>query len=128
MTKRDTLVWIASFMMLILLVGLVAYLTFIPVPAENKELIITVLGVLLGGGAAAMPNLFGDKDGETNKLRDRVRTLEAQMALQKAEHDVLIARLVSQADTLKEQYDSIVGMLIDRHVVKAEGLALEVVK
>ena len=65
MTKRDVLIWIASFMMLLLLVGLVAYLTFIPVPAENKELIITVLGVLLGGGAAAMPNLFGDKDGVT---------------------------------------------------------------
>ena len=122
MTKRDVLIWIASFMMLLLLVGLVAYLTFIPVPAENKELIITVLGVLLGGGAAAMPNLFGDRDGETTKLRERVRTLENQMASQKAEHDVLIARLVTQIETTKAQYDQIVSMLVDRHVVKAEGL------
>ena len=44
------------------------------------------------------------------------------MASQKAEHDVLIARLVTQIETTKAQYDQIVSMLVDRHVVKAEGL------
>ena len=65
-SKMDDFVW--GPVMLILLVGLVGYLTFIPVPSDNKDLIITVMGVLLGGGAAAMPNLFGDKDTETEKF------------------------------------------------------------
>ena len=121
MTKRDTLVYIASFVMLMLLVGLVGYLTFIPVPSDNKELIITVMGVLLGGGAAAMPNLFGDKDAETEKLRERVRIVEAAMKDQKAAHDIQIAALTAQNETIKSQFDQIVSMLVQRHVVHGIG-------
>lgn len=121
MTRRDTLIYLASFTMLMLLVGLVGYLTFIPVPPENKELIITVMGVLLGGGAAAMPNLFGDKDGETEKLRERVRVVEAAMKDQKASHDVQIAALTAQNETIKLQFDQIVSMLVQRHVVHGIG-------
>lgn len=113
MSKRDTLIYISSFVMLMLLVGLVGYLTFIPVPAENKELIITVLGVLLGGGAAAMPNLFGDKDSETEKLRGRVRELESDIAVLKAEYAAT-----------KNQYDMIVKMLVDRHLEPGKGSAV----
>jgi len=122
MTKRDLLVWTASFFMLLMLIALVGYLTFIPVPDTNKDLIITVLGVILGGGAAAMPNLFGDKDGETNKLRDSIIQMEKEMAKQKAEHDLKIAELQVQNETLRQQYDKIVAMLVERHVIHGEGL------
>ena len=122
MTRRDLMIYIASFFMLLLLTGMVGYLTFIPVPADNKELIVTVLGVLLGGGAAAMPNLFGDKEGETGKLKEHIARLEAQMAEQRRVHDVQIASLQTALDTTKAQYDQIVAMLIDRHVVRAEGI------
>ena len=108
--------------MLILLVGLVGYLTFIPVPSDNKDLIITVMGVLLGGGAAAMPNLFGDKDTETEKLRERVRVVEAAMKDQKASHDIQIATLKAQNETIKTQFDQIVSMLVQRHVVQGIGI------
>jgi predicted component of type VI protein secretion system len=113
MNKRDTLIYFASFVMLMLLVGLVGYLTFIPVPTDNKELIITVMGVLLGGGAAAMPNLFGDKDSETEKLRSRVRELESDIAVLKAEYR-----------QTKDQYDTIVKMLVDRHLEPGKGAAI----
>lgn len=116
------MIYIASFFMLLLLTGMVGYLTFIPVPADNKELIVTILGVLLGGGAAAMPNLFGDKEGETSKLKEQIARLEAQMAEQRRVHDVQIASLQTALDTTKAQYDQIVSMLIDRHVVRAEGI------
>lgn len=124
MTRRDTLIYISSFTMLLLLVGLIGYLTFIPVPADNKELIITVLGVLLGGGAAAMPNLFGDKDGETNKLREQLQLLQTELAAQKAEHDVMRAELRTENETIRNQYDKIVAMLVERHVVHAAGVVV----
>lgn len=112
MSNKDLLVYVASFFMLILLVSILGYLTYIPVPQDNKELIITILGVLLGGAAAAMPNLFGSKDTETEQLRTRLRSTEEHLA-------VLEAKYI----TLKESHDKMVAMLIERHVVTGEGNA-----
>jgi predicted component of type VI protein secretion system len=103
----------ASMLMLGITVSLVGYLTFIPVPVDNKEVVLTVLGVLLGGASAAMPNLFGDQDGETDALRARVRQLEEQIAVMQAEYK-----------TTKAQYDTIVKMLVDRHLEPGKGAAL----
>ncbi|MFV0512489.1 MAG: hypothetical protein ACK5MY_02465 [Jhaorihella sp.] len=98
--------YFASAMMLLMLVLMVMYLTYIPVPEGNKEIILLILGVLTGGGAAAIPNLFGDADSENEKLRERVRHLEHKLAV-----------VTTQYDEVKHQYDVIVEMLIDRHVV-----------
>lgn len=108
--NRDAFVYFASFFMLLLLVGILAYLTYIPVPAENKELILTILGVLLGGAASAMPNLFGSKDAETEKLRERVRQSENEISVLKAQYE-----------TLKEQHDQVMKMLVDRHILGDHG-------
>lgn len=121
MDRRETLIWLASAAMLGLLVGIVGYLTVFPVPEGNRELIVTILAVLLGGASAAMPNLFGDR--ETEKLRERLRDMERQMVEQRARHDVEIAALRSANETLKQQFDHIVQLLIERHVIKAEGIA-----
>lgn len=108
---RESLKFAASAVFVILLVAILGYLTFIPVPDANKDLIVTILGVLLGGAAAAMPNLFGNADAEKEKLLSRVRGLEAAMAVLQAEYD-----------TLKKEYDRITEMLINRHVVEGEGV------
>jgi hypothetical protein len=100
----------ASMLMLAITVSLIGFLTFIPVPSDNKEVILTVLGVLLGGASAAMPNLFGDADSENEALRERVRSLESQLAVIRAE-----------SATTKSQYDTIVAMLVTRHLKPGEG-------
>lgn len=99
--------FIASAFMLVVVVGLLLYLTFIPVPDGNKDLIVTILGVLLGGGAAAMPNLFGDSDSDRAKLMARLRDLETKY------------------EVLKVEYDRLTHMLVDRHVVPSERLQIE---
>lgn len=118
--RQDSLIWFASAAMLLLMVSIVGYLTVFPVPQENREIVVTILAVLLGGASAAMPNLFGDR--ETEKLRERIREMERQMTEQRSRHDVEIAALKAANDTLKQQFDQIVLMLIDRHVIKAEGI------
>lgn len=109
--QNDHMKFIASAVFVILLVFILGYLTFIPVPDANKDLIVTILGVLLGGAAAAMPNLFGNNDQEKEKLLVRIRSLESALEILKAEHV-----------TLKHEYDRITEMLINRHVVAAEGI------
>lgn len=97
----------AASVFVILLILLLAYLTFIPVPEQNKDLIVTIMGVLVGGGAAAMPKLFGDKqDIETEKLKSKLTKLEVEYF------------------TLKKEHDSLIKMLVERHVVDGKGFHL----
>lgn len=109
MTTRDKLLYISSFVMLLALFGIVAYFTFIPVPVGNKDIIITILGVILGGGAAAMPNLFGDKDSETEKLKDRVKSLESQLAI-----------VTAQYKDVSDRYETVISMLVNRHFIPSD--------
>lgn len=109
MEQRQKLIYITSFVMLFILVGLVGYLTFIPVPIENKDIIITVLGVLLGGGAAAMPNLFGDKDAQTEKLKERIVTLEGHIEV-----------ITAQYKDVSDRYDAVISMLVNRHFIPSD--------
>lgn len=102
----ETRRFFASAFMLLIVIGLIAFLTFIPVPDGNKDLIVTILGVLLGGGAAAMPNLFGDSDGDREKLLTRLRALETQY------------------EVLKFEYDRLTKMLVERHVVDGSGIEI----
>lgn len=109
MDENGRYVYLMSFIMLVILVGLIGYLTFIPVPDENKELVITVLGVILGGGAAAMPNLFSTNDAETEKLRIRIRYLEEQLTV-----------VTEKYNDLNNRYELIVEMLINRHFIPSD--------
>lgn len=102
--------FVASGIFVVLLILMLLYLTFITVPADNKDLITTILGVLVGGAAAAMPNLFGSEDAEKEKLTDRIRSLERSYEVLKAEHV-----------TLKNEYDRLTAMLINRHLVPENG-------
>lgn len=108
----QTLRFAASASMLMIIVLLMLYLTFIEVPVGNKDIIITILGVLLGAGAAAIPNLFGDSDKEKAALKKRIISLEKH-----------VERLEGVNVTLANELNEIRKMLITRHVVKGEGYA-----
>lgn len=105
--NSNTVRVVASSAMLVTVVLLLLYLTFIPVPEENKDLIVTILGVILGAAATASPNLFGDNNEEELKLlRKKILKLETANKVLNAKHDALQT------------------MLIERHVVKGEGIDL----
>lgn len=108
--NKEIMRFVASAFMLMIMVALVLYLTFIEVPIGNKDIIITILGVLLGAAAAAVPNLFGDSDKEKEELKERVRRLENEAAVQAAVNE-----------TLTKELTEIRKMLIERHVVEGVG-------
>jgi len=102
-TAKDIRQFIAASVFVVLLVLLIGYLTFIPVPEANKDLIVTILGVIVGGGAVAMQSLFGGvKTEEAQKLREK------------------LIRMETKFDTLKDEHDKLMTMLVENHVVKAE--------
>jgi hypothetical protein len=109
--SNDTRKFIASGFLVVVLIALVAYLTFIPVPTANKDLVVTILGVLVGAGAAAIPNLVGDAKAETKQLQDEIASLRSELDIVR-----------TQYSEVKVAYDQIVAMLIKRHVVDADGI------
>lgn len=110
MTPQN-LKFMASGIMLLILVALMLYLTFIQVPPGNKDIIITILGVLVGAGAAALPNLFGDADKEKESLQKEVDILRNRIRVIEAERE-----------TLRNELTEIREMLIKRHIIDKEGI------
>jgi hypothetical protein len=95
--------YFASFCFLLILIALIAFLTFIPIPSANRDIILTILSVLLGSAAVALPNLVGSANGEKEALQKRVQELELQVEL-----------LSTKYSSIKAEYDTIVSMLVGR--------------
>jgi len=104
--SKDVRQYIASGVFVALIVALMLFLTFIEIPTSNKDLIVSIISMFVGGLGVAMGKLFGDNDAEIDQLRAEMSELRVQY------------------DTVKGQYDSIVRMLVERHVVNAEGIEI----
>jgi hypothetical protein len=109
----ETRRFVASGVMLLLLLVLLLVLIGVDIPGANRDLVITVMAVLLGAGSAAIPNLFGDRDAEKDALQREVSNLRVELGELQTAHSLL-----------RDQYDTIVSMLIERHVVEADGIRL----
>lgn len=106
MNKVQLIRYSIAFIMVILMIAMVIYMTYIPVPAGNMQPIMLILGTVVGIGAASTPVLFGDKDAETEKLKERIRHLEVTLKVNEARYEDLAI-----------SYNKVMEMLIDRHLV-----------
>lgn len=100
----------AAFLFLLLLIGMIAFLTYVPVPEESRQVILIIIGGLMASAATALPRLFGSEDPEKADLKERLTKLERSYKDIKASYK-----------TLKDNYDSLLTMLVKRHVVDGEG-------
>ncbi len=101
----------ASAIWVILILALLGVLMVFKIPPENRDLSITIISVLVGATGTAFGNLFGSESAETRELKAKVQ-----------EQHEAISRLQAQYATVKDSYDRITSMLIQRHVVEAEGI------
>lgn len=110
-SDRNVRTYIASAIFVVLVLGLMVFLTFVTIPGGNKDLIVAIISMLVGGTGVAMGKLFGDGDDEKERLQARLTVQDTQIAMLRAQYDVL-----------KGEYDTIISMLITRHVVEADGI------
>ena len=104
--SKDARQYVAAGIFVALVVSLMLFLTIIEIPTTNKDLIVSIISMFVGGLGVAMGKLFGDNDVEMEKMREELDTLKVEYAV------------------VKEQYDKIVGMLITRHVIDAQGIEI----
>ena len=102
--SKDARQYVASGIFVALVVSLMLFLTFIEIPTSNKDLIVSIISMFVGGLGVAMGKLFGDNDVEMEKMREELDTLKVEYGV------------------VKDQYDKIVSMLITRHVIDAQGI------
>lgn len=92
---------LAAFIFLLLLVGLILFLTYVPLPLASEKVVLMIIGGLMVSATSALPKLFGDDD-----TKHRLRKLENEYAV------------------LKSNYDAVMKMLVERHVVNGEGVEM----
>lgn len=114
--NKDTLNLTASAVFMVALLGLLVYLTTTPIPTSNKDVVLALVGAMVGGMAAAMPKLFGSFDTDVKVQRDTDRR-EIQDLKEK------VKVLEAAFTTLKAEYDRVVNLLVERHVVQGKGIA-----
>ena len=105
-SSKDARQYVASGIFVALVVSLMLFLTFIEIPTSNKDLIVSIISMFVGGLGVAMGKLFGDNDAEMDRMREELDTLKVEYGV------------------VKDQYDKIVSMLITRHVIDAQGIEI----
>ena len=104
--SKDARQYVAAGIFVALVVSLMLFLTFIEIPTSNKDLIVSIISMFVGGLGVAMGKLFGDNDAEMDRMREELDTLKVEYGV------------------VKDQYDKIVSMLITRHVIDAQGIEI----
>ena len=107
--SKDIRQFAAAGVFVLLLIALLMYLTFIPVPESNKDIVVTIIGVLMGGAASAMPKLFGDASRTEDEAHRRVSGMQKKLV-----------EMESRYEVLKSNYDSLVERLVDKHIIDSD--------
>lgn len=102
--------WLASFVFLTLVVGLIFFLTFLEVPDKNKDLITSIIGMIVGSISTVISIFVGRDPDDVKELRETITELNS-------DRNALIERLRDaqlDKDTLRKQLESLQGQVIDR--------------
>lgn len=96
--NKDLRTYVASGIFICLVVMLMLFLTYVPIPSGNKDLIVSIISMLVGGTGVAMGKLFGEKDSELDALRLELDDLKTRYDVLKNEYDNIVAQLIKRID------------------------------
>lgn len=111
----------AAFVLLILC--LLAFLTYVNIPSTNKDLIVSIVSMIVGGLGMALSTLFGKDDEQLKALQEKLVAIQQENTAKVAALEQENSRLKGQLQAISAQYETVTRMLIERHVVRGEGLA-----
>jgi hypothetical protein len=94
--NKDVRQYIAASLFLAMVLLLIAYLTFIPVPTSNKDLITAIISMIIGGLSVSLNKLFGKSDEEIDDLKKHVQLLETKYSELKTHYDSLTQQIIDR--------------------------------
>ncbi len=102
--------WLASLIFLSLVVGLIAFLTFLTIPEKNKDIVTSIIGMLVGSISMAISIFVGRDPDDVAHLKEEIEKLND-------DRNTLIARLRDaqvDKDILRRQLEGLQAMVIER--------------
>lgn len=121
----------SSGVFVVLLVCIAIFYAYNVVPEENMSVINMIVGSLLTMGVLASKRIFGDASQVEDEARQKIaaaeqRILDAETRAARQIEKISAALDVFEAkyNTLKETHDTVMQMLVDRHVVLGQGVDL----
>lgn len=102
--------WMASLCFLVLVVGLIFFLTYVKIPQENKDIITGIVGMIVGSISSSIAIFTGRDPEDVKHLRDQIAELED-------DKNSLIARLRDaqiDKDILRKGLEGLQDQIITR--------------
>lgn len=97
----------SALLFLLLLVGMVAFLVFIPMPPTSEKVVLIILGGLMTTATGALPRLFGSDDSKEEELQQQIQEITRKYEEIHAEYNAI-----------KKQYDRMVLLLVKKYPMK----------
>ncbi len=105
MDNKELRTFYAASAFIVLVLALGAVLIYVEIPAANKDLCVSIISMLVGATGVAVGKLLGEEpEGSAIKLREQLEESELRFA------------------TLKSVHQSMVQMLVDRHIIRQTGI------
>lgn len=102
--------WFAALIFLTLVVGLIFFLTFFHIPDKNKDIITSIIGMIVGSISTAI-SIFVGRDP------DDLKQLKEELAALNDDRSTLISRLRDaqiDKDMLRRQHEHLQNQVIDK--------------
>lgn len=102
--------WLASLIFLSLVVGLIFFLTFLEIPEKNKDIVTSIIGMLIGSISMAISIFVGRDPDDVMALKNEIESLNQ-------DRNTLIERLRDaqiDKDVLRRQLEELQNKLIDK--------------
>lgn len=93
----------SALLFLLLLVGMVAFLVYVPMPATSEKVVLIILGGLMTTATGALPRLFGSDNSKEKELESKINNISRKYDELQAEYTAI-----------KQQYDRMVLLLVKK--------------
>ena len=75
MSSKALRSWIASLIFLLLIVGIIFFLTMVPIPSESRDLISSIVGMIVGSMSMAISIFVGRDPNDVAEFKQQIQEL-----------------------------------------------------
>jgi len=94
-SSRELRYYVGAIGIFALVIGLLLFLSFYQIPSENKDVFISITGMIVGSLSVVIYTIIGKNPDEVNSLKSKVESLQ------------------SLADQMEERNDQLEAMIIE---------------
>tara|TARA_B100000212_G_scaffold261468_1_gene201352 strand:- start:14654 stop:15055 length:402 start_codon:yes stop_codon:yes gene_type:complete len=108
MTKKELRHYLGAAGVFILVIGLLLFLAYNDIPQSNKDIFVSIIGMIVGSLSVVIYTIIGKNPDEVNSLQKKVESLQALADTMEKRNDQLEAMIIELQRSIIEKL-SVVG-------------------